>query len=386
MLLFFSDVCALLSTLEKLALCDRLDLPAGRYQRQKRAVCEWFTKHEVTVQESSTLIVALLSALLPAKRTDRVYNTQRPRLVSLLKRWLSLGVERQKTLEQWRMPGRGDLGECVERVMRQTDDPPTLRKCKVNLEEVDAALANLASRNRFSGPKVKEREHDGVIQASFESIYRRLHSSEAKWLTRMILKDFSHVHIEADLLYSALDTRFPDVMQIYDDLESAVGALKHLPTSYRHSDCCRALSQHRTADISFLSPQIGIKVGSPIWVKARGGVPHAVSIIDCRTMSVERKHDGEYCQIHIDLSKGEDCVLIFSKSGKNSTTDRTGVHDAIKQSLCIGKNNCKFSKNCILEGELLVWSDRTTEILDFHKIRKHVSRSGSFLGTEKDSQ
>jgi len=26
------------------------------------------------------------------------------------------------------------------------------------------------------------------------------------------------------------------------------------------------------------------------------------------------------------------------------------------------------------------------KILDFHKIRKHVSRSGSFLGTDQDSQ
>jgi DNA ligase-4 len=39
-----------------------------------------------------------------------------------------------------------------------------------------------------------------------------------------------------------------------------------------------------------------------------------------------------------------------------------------------------------LEGELVVYSGKTHKILDFHKIRKHVSRSGSFLGTDKDSQ
>jgi DNA ligase-4 len=42
--------------------------------------------------------------------------------------------------------------------------------------------------------------------------------------------------------------------------------------------------------------------------------------------------------------------------------------------------------SCILEGELVVYSDKHHKILGFHKIRKHVSRSGSFLGTDKDSQ
>jgi ATP dependent DNA ligase domain len=38
-----------------------------------------------------------------------------------------------------------------------------------------------------------------------------------------------------------------------------------------------------------------------------------------------------------------------------------------------------------LEGELLVWSDRRHRLEPFHKIRKHVKRSGRFLGTLHDS-
>jgi DNA ligase-4 len=45
-----------------------------------------------------------------------------------------------------------------------------------------------------------------------------------------------------------------------------------------------------------------------------------------------------------------------------------------------------LKSSCILEGELVVYSDKHSKILDFHKIRKHVSRSGAFLGTDKDSQ
>jgi DNA ligase-4 len=103
-------------------------------------------------------------------------------------------------------------------------------------------------------------------------------------------------------------------------------------------------------------------------------------------MSLERKYDGEYCQIHIDLTRRPDCIQIFSKSGKDSTADKRGIHKTVVDCLRIGQNDCKFSDRCILEGELLVWSDTESEILGFHKLRKHISRSGSFLGTESDSQ
>jgi DNA ligase-4 len=105
-----------------------------------------------------------------------------------------------------------------------------------------------------------------------------------------------------------------------------------------------------------------------------------------RRMSLERKYDGEYCQIHIDITKGQDCIQIFSKSGKDSTIDRAGIHDVIKRSLAIGEPHCKVSQRCILEGELLVWDDRDGKILEFHKLRKFLSRSGMFIGADLDSQ
>lgn len=47
-------------------------------------------------------------------------------------------------------------------------------------------------------------------------------------------------------------------------------------------------------------------------------------------MSMERKYDGEYCQIHIDISKKNDGWLkIFSKSGRDSTGDRVRVHEYV---------------------------------------------------------
>jgi len=106
---------------------------------------------------------------------------------------------------------------------------------------------------------------------------------------------------------------------------------------------------------------------------------------DGRYMSLQRKYDGEYCQIHVDLSRGENYIKIFAKSGKDATRDRIGVHGAIKKGLRIGESDCRFKSRCIVDAELLVYSDKEKKILDFHKIRKYVSRSGAYIGTERDS-
>ncbi|PHH61889.1 hypothetical protein CDD81_7753 [Ophiocordyceps australis] len=95
--------------------------------------------------------------------------------------------------------------------------------------------------------------------------------------------------------------------------------------------------------------------------------------------------DGEYCQIHVDAAHGPPRIQIFSKSGKDSTEDRVGLHDTIAQSLKLGSLDCKVRKQCILEGELVVYSDKENKILPFHKIRNHVSRRGLFLNVEQDS-
>ena len=380
--LLFKHVCDLLSAFEELSARDPPYLSTIKYEKQKATLSHWLCFHGVAIHTPANIIVALLSTILPAKRADRVYNIQNSRLASLLKRCLSLGVERQRILDQWKVPGRGDLADCVERVMQQTDDQLTFARCKVSLEEVDTALDNLASKCRFSGPRLKECE----IKASYKSIYRRLHSTEARWLTRMILKDFSCLDLQESVVYRAFDSRLPIAIKMYDDFESAVMELRKLAASQLVDADPHVQTQHCINNLSLLCPRIGIKVGSPEWIKAKGGIRHAVSIIDRRVMSVERKYDGEYCQIHIDIAKGIDCVQIFSKSGKDSTIDRKGTHDAIKEALRIGKSDSKIFKNCILEGELLVWCDKTASILDFHKIRKHVSRSGCYLGTREDSQ
>jgi DNA ligase 4 len=122
----------------------------------------------------------------------------------------------------------------------------------------------------------------------------------------------------------------------------------------------------------------------PAHQKARN-IKHCCQLVRPRRINVERKYNGEYCQIHIDLSKASDSIKIFSKSGKDSTIDRIRFYRALRESLELNTVNCRIKRLCILERELLVWTDVDERIEPFHKIRKHVKRSGRSIGTARDS-
>ena len=380
----FWELCRLLTDLEQIATHDPPYLPARKYDLFQKRVDQWFSRHQISIHSSVEDLVSILSCIFPAKRSDRAYGIQHQRLVEILKRCFGLGLDRAKLLEQWQNPGRGDLGECVERVLKQTEDLPTLARQKVTIKDVDAALVAVASRSRLSSSKVRAVENDAQFLHSLENLFRKLHPEEGKWLTRIILKDSVYGDLTPEIVYAAIHPRLVHAVVIYDDIEAAITESKKLLNSTQEG-----LRDHGGSNVcqNFpFQPRIGVKVGAPNWVKAKGGLKHAISLCKKEKVSVEKKYDGEYCQVHIDLSKGQDCVQIFSKSGKDSTIDRIAVHEPIKQSLGISDKKHDFRSYCILEGELLVWDEQKQAVAEFHKIRKHVSRSGTFLGTEKDSQ
>ncbi|KAL8699408.1 MAG: hypothetical protein Q9201_006023 [Fulgogasparrea decipioides] len=371
----FRSVSDLLEALEQNAASTRKAMKGWLDQRNKDTIESWVKSHKITVDSAEVDVVALLSAIFPEKRTDRVYSLQAPSLTRILGRCFGLGIERRKQLEEWKTPGRGDLGICVERTLRQTEHGET--RNSVTLDEVDSTLLNIAAKNRFSAPGVREAAKDDGVETCklLESIYRRLSSTEAKWFTRMILKDYSTLDFKSYYLLNAVDPRLVQALDVHATFEAAVGLLRHR----------NATTKGHTPSRAPLVPIVGSKIGRVPYLKGRS-VKNAVQLAEGRKMSVERKYDGEYCQVHINLARGKDCIQIFSKSGKDSTADRKGVHEAIKQSLRIGQPGCKFSRRCILEGEMLVYNDLENRVSEFHKIRKHVSRSGLYLGTELDSQ
>lgn len=378
----FTYLCDLLSKLE-----DNRTIKASTAAKNSnpdiRAVSRWFTQHERRIHGRDTCRLALLSCLFPEKRTDRVYWLQDTSLARVIGRCLLLGSSRRAELDRWRVFGGGDLGQCVENVMRQAENQIPEGQ-EVTVEEIDEALNRVASRCRFSGPRVR-RQHTAVdVEAALGPLYRRLSSRDAKWLTRMILKSYVSVVLPASFVLRRFHFLLPHLLLFQDSFHAALGMLHSEPMV--HFPPCPEPGLAKdlaVVALSHLTPQVGVKIGRPDFYKARS-LKHCSQMAERRRMSLERKYDGEYCQIHVDLTKS-DFIQIFSKSGKDSTVDRSGVHEALKDALRIGRADCKFSRHCILEGELLVWSDKEQKILEFHKLRKFIPRSGSFIGVENDS-
>lgn len=151
-------------------------------------------------------------------------------------------------------------------------------------------------------------------------------------------------------------------------------------------------------------PRVGVKVGRAEFLKARS-CSDVVRLAGGRAMVMERKYDGEYCQvalptgtpnrhksaaakseqIHIDLGRADRWITIFSKSGRESTADRAGLHVPLRRALAVDEPGRRgFGASCIVEGEMLVYSDGEQRVLPFDHIRRHVARAGVPVGSRND--
>ncbi|KAJ8126525.1 hypothetical protein O1611_g7111 [Lasiodiplodia mahajangana] len=361
-------ICDLLQQLD-----DELRKSPDRQTPSDVIIKSWFQQYRSLIEAPGNDACAILCTLLPERRTDRVYNIQAPKLQSIFGKALMLGASRVMELRRWTEPGSGiDLADCVEAALRRT---PNSRDDTTHLtvEEIDETLSRIAATCRFSSPAVRalhQTSNERDPNMLLAKLYARLGSRDAKWFTRLVLKNYQPVVLNEYTVFRSFHPLLPQMMKIRDDLSIAIAYLRRID---EQTDTPSTIA-------NLVKPSLGTKVGRQPWFKGRS-IKHCMDMAKGRDVICEQKVDGEYCQIHVDLRKSRDCIQIFSKSGKDSTADRISLHRAIRDSLKIGNEDCALVKGCILEGELV-----ERRILPFHKIRKHVSRSGSFLGTANDSQ
>jgi DNA ligase-4 len=186
------------------------------------------------------------------------------------------------------------------------------------VEEIDEALNCIAASCRFSSPAVRASRRIGDLTGENHALtefYGRLGARDAKWFTRLILKNYQPVALEERVVLKACHVLLPQMLWVQDDLTVAAKLTKHVSQ----------LSGNQNSIASILKPALGTKVGRQQWLKGRS-IRHCVDMARQREVSCEQKLDGEYCQIHIDLRKHPNSIQIFSKSGKDSTVDRRGLH------------------------------------------------------------
>lgn len=111
----FSYVCDLLQRLEDNRLAR------SGLKTNATIIREWFRGHQAQLYRDDHSSAALLSALLPEKRTDRVYWIREKKLQIIIGRALGLGHSRIAQLARWTIPeARIDLAGCVESILKET--------------------------------------------------------------------------------------------------------------------------------------------------------------------------------------------------------------------------------------------------------------------------
>ncbi|KAI9740974.1 MAG: hypothetical protein M1818_004580 [Claussenomyces sp. TS43310] len=379
----FVYVCDLLERLQTIIFRDPPYLQKDIENKTCETITSWIRFHRRRIDQASG--DAFLSTLLPERRTDRVYHLKEKTLEKILARALALPNSRLSDLKRWRDPGAGDLADCLERVQKQAEMVTQAQANTVSIEEIDKTLIAIASHCRFSSLAIQALASNFIDHDTHEllaSLYLRLQARESKWLTRLILKNYAPIIIPERTVLHSYHPLLPDLLKIQAEFSAALQLLQQLP---RHASAPGSNLPDGIDILRDIEPVVATKIGRQTFFKSRS-IKQCVDMARNRRMSVETKYDGEYCQIHVDMSKPKSKqIKIFSKSGKDSTRDRINAHGVIRECLGLDNEVCVITSRCILEGELLVYSDKHHKILDFHKIRKHVNRSGSFLGTELDS-
>ena len=369
---------------------------------------KWFKDHKREINREGPSALAFLSCLLPHRLPHRTYGLRERRLGTVVAYALYLpeAGSRRARLKFW--TSEQDFATLVAEVVGETENLPPPIRSQVTLEEIDAAVLELAAKPGVSGPRTKTSRRDIL-----NPILKRLSSKEVKWLMRMILKCYSPALVPEQTVLREFHFLLPKLLTIQNSFEAALSTLGHeglneelveVPDDPKDSEESKKseelakLAQEQTYRLYakaalVVHPIVGVMIQRQPYHKARS-INHCIemsrnaytNMSGMVPMQIERKYDGEYCQIHVDLSKAEaERIKIFSKSGKDSTADREGLHRAIEDSLLLDDIKCPIRKNCILEGELLVWNRQKEQIQPFHVIRKYVLHGGRSIGTTKDS-
>ncbi|KAF3054184.1 hypothetical protein E8E11_011999 [Didymella keratinophila] len=380
----FNAICSLLQSTENITILRPRLRPKDEKESVQQIISNWFNNNRRALDELDTDGGAILSALFPHRRKDRVYGLQAPLLAKKLSKLLNFNHGQKALFDGWKSGKHGDLGVYTEQAMKPWDGTFSSKR-PVSIGRVDRLLTQLAARYRFSDPAIRS-QRDWHVQTDEElkEIFVRLESWEAKWLVRLVLRDYCTIALDEDYVFGQYHFLLPDLLMFQNDFGAVFGMLQGELSRYPAVPGKLKETSMRLEAAHKLKPVVGVKVGRPTYKKA-WSFKHCFQMVGNHAWAAENKYDGEYCEIHVDLENAPQDIKIFSKNGKDATADRSALHTTIREALRIGLPTCAFRSKCIVLGEMVLYSDKEKKIMPFSKIRKHISRSGSFIGTLQDS-
>ncbi|RDW88250.1 hypothetical protein BP6252_00282 [Coleophoma cylindrospora] len=227
----FVYICDLLDTLHRIAITPTGPsiIAAVRARRTNEAMVQWFRQHRQRIDANDTDAEAVARALWLGKETGRVYGLDAKLLEQIIARALALPMEKWIELQAWELRhDAGDLAAVLERVL--DGSRATVVRAEANavtIEEIDQTLLLLASQNDQSSLAVRNLAKVCINEDPLEQlgkIYCRLQAREAKWLTRLILKNYGPIEIPEVLDFGAVHSSLPSMFNTRAEMSVSVDA------------------------------------------------------------------------------------------------------------------------------------------------------------------
>ena len=369
-------------------------------------------------------LVEWLRLCLPENDVARKYNCREDSLAVRLARvfgWIDTNYEQM--LRDWRRKlhaeddTAGDLSARLFQFMQSShyggsvsDNGSSglfmsdLTVCEINvlLDKIashcswsDHQLLNMPKPVADSNPAYYYNNHQTKFNQrkdALDAVYHRLFCScsptEAKWLSRIILKDLKLPFTDRQLMVKVHQWMYP----IYKVRNCLIAACVQMDSLFNHLNkerrgaSCLDLDKRK-----WVCPQLGINVGIMECEKARSTFDVQKRYSNERNgVAVEVKYDGERIQCHIERkSDGATSLTIFNKSKRNSTQERQAAHQFILSGFGLAKKdfleriNFPFGtasktrlSNCIVEGEILTFNELHEKIEKFGGVRQLQTMGG----------
>ncbi|KZP21054.1 hypothetical protein FIBSPDRAFT_788707 [Athelia psychrophila] len=352
---------------------------------------------------------AVLLLLFPEEDSRRKYGMQETKLAQELAKCFGVSMKgRGDVLNHWNgEASTGCLGAEICKIANSASSLDEAQIGPLSIADVQTLLDELASTSAFSDRTLRQ-SHSHMPRSKnmiLRDLYQSMPSVDAAFLTQIILKDIR------PLLYPLSETHYTAALTKYNSkavlpLTKEAAMMTWDPTrrllrthSVRSNlyDATHTWEQHSETH-KFPEPQIGSAIEIPKSVKGRGCLEALKHFANSERVWAETKYDGERAQIHVEIREdGMPHITIFSKSKRDSTLDRWGVHGIVRNALGLGNDvdpgaAPRKIKNIILDAELVAFTDRHHKVDEFWRIRSLITatargvRSRMFVPLRLESQ
>ncbi|KAI9141460.1 hypothetical protein BKA69DRAFT_391618 [Paraphysoderma sedebokerense] len=292
--------------------------------------------------------------LLKAYTVDKV-----PSVRKIIDGWQSAGIAEQNN------NCRSDFAEVFIKAMglripAKSTSPITIGEVGHLLDE----LASHHSNSNLSNDGMPSFTAQKCQQEIMKQLFGRLSRQEVKWMVRIILKKtFLYEYQYHSIIYHFHMLMKP-IYNVYNNLVIACEEIQKAVKAGISWDCKPNSSQWLAIVKEWCPPRLFVNIAIPRLDKLGNGAQIWFNL-QGNNCFAETKYDGERMQIHFERKGPSTHTLrIFSKSKRDSTIDRIGCHSIILDSIH------SSVRNCILEGELLLYNEEEQRIESFNELRE----------------